>query len=249
VIVVLLLAMAATPGAAAGAPPLLRGLETRTIILTYHDMVPKRDKAALWFDCTPQEFNDQLDWLVIRGASFISIQQLYEHLTKGSGLPPNPVMVTFADNYMGFYKRALPIIRKRKLPVTMFVHTDFVGSKRGRPKMTWEQLAELDKEGLVTVASQTRSHPKDLTTLSNEKLRYELRGSKDLLEERLGHPVPYLAYPNGKFNSRVATFAAAAGYTMAFTEEQRPAELSPSIFEVARYVHTRYQQAWGDTQR
>ncbi len=230
-------------------PPLMKGLDTRTIVLTYHDMVPVRDANALWFDCTPEELRDQLDWLTTRGAHFISIQQLHSHLTTGSGLPKHPVLITFADNYLGFYERALPILRERKIPITMFVHTDFVGSKVGRPKMSWNQLRELDREGLVTIASQTRSHPADLRKLSPERLREELVGSKAALEKHLGHPIPFLAYPNGKFDARVAKAASHAGYLMGFTEEQRPAELSPSVFEVARYVHTKFNRAWQDAER
>jgi peptidoglycan/xylan/chitin deacetylase (PgdA/CDA1 family) len=161
-------------------------------------------------------------------------------------MPPKPVVITFADNYLGFYRYALPILRRRKIPAVMFVHTDFVGSSVGRPKMTWDQLRELDKEGLVTIASQTRTHPADLRTLSDRALREELLGSKRILEASLGHLVRFLAYPNGKFDSRVARAAKDAGYEMAFTEEQMPAERSPSIFKVARYVHTKYRRAWAD---
>ena len=225
---------------------MMKGLPATTVVLTYHDMVPVRDSKALWFDCTPKEFEQQLDWLTIRGASFITIEQLYRHLTSGAKLPPKPVAITFADNYQGFYTYALPILRKRKIPVAMFVHTDYVGNSQGRPKMNWGQLTELDREGLVTVASQTRTHPADLRTLSESALAEEFSGSKRALESRLGHSIPFLAYPNGKFDRRVAGAAQKAGYKMAFTEVLLPAERSPSIYMVARYVHTRYQRAWAD---
>jgi peptidoglycan/xylan/chitin deacetylase (PgdA/CDA1 family) len=219
------------------------------VVLTYHDMVQVRDAKSLWFDCTPAELTQQLDWLSSKGASFISVDQLYQHLTAGAGLPENAVLITFADNYRGFYDHALPILRERKIPTVMFVHTDFVGSTQGRPKMTWEQLVELDREGLITIASQTKSHPADLRKLSGKQLMDEIRGSKTALEERLGHRVRYLAYPNGKFNVEISRAASLAGYDMAFTEEQTPAEVSPGIFEVARYVHTKYQTAWNDATR
>lgn len=229
-----------------GQGELRRALPTRTPVLTYHDMIPSRDSGSLWFDCSVSEFESQLDWLAKRGAHFISTKQLYEHLTAGTPLPAKAIAITFADNYLGFYNNALPVLRRRHIPVTMFVHTDYVGSPVGRPKMNWSQLKELDREGLVTVASQTRTHPEDLRTLSDKALREEMTGSKRALEKQLGHPVPYIAYPNGKFDSRVAKAAAAAGYKMAFTERLNPAEKSPSIYTVARYVHTKYRQAWGD---
>lgn len=216
------------------------------VVLTYHDMVPRRDGRALWFDCTPKELEDQLDFFQKRGASFVSIAQVEAQVRQGRRLPKNAVAITFADNYEGFYRYALPILRRRKIPVTMFVHTDFVGNRNGRPKMTWEQLKELDREGLVTIASQTRSHPADLRTLSDAQLEKEFRGSKEVLERQLGHEVPYLAYPNGKYNFRVAKAAEAAGYRLAFTEALKPINQAPNRFMIPRYVHTKYKRAWSD---
>lgn len=235
--------------AVAGFPqtaPLRRDLQTRTPVLTYHDMVPARGAGTEWFDCTPAEFRAQLDWMAARGAHFISLDQLYRHLTGWTPLPPHAVVITFADNYLGFYLRALPILRQRHIPAAMFVHTDYVGSPIGRPKMSWAQLADLDREGLVTISSQTQTHPKDMTALTDGALQKELVGSKQALERHLGHPIFYLAYPNGSYDARVAGAAEAAGYKMAFTEVLTPAERSPSIFMVARYVHTKYRRAWSD---
>jgi peptidoglycan/xylan/chitin deacetylase (PgdA/CDA1 family) len=228
---------------AATQSPKLMNLPPQTVVLTYHDIIEKRDDKALWFDCTGEELRRQLAWMKARGCHFISIFQLYRHLTKGEKLPFKAVLLTFADNYLGFYSRGLPILRELKIPSVMFVHTDFVGSKVGRPKMNWDQLIELDRGGLITIASQTRTHPADLRQLSGEQLRWEFVGSRRVLEAKLGHPVHYLAYPNGKFDRRVSTFAEAAGYTIAFTEEQRPAESAPNLFEIPRYVHTKYKTA------
>jgi len=227
-------------------PEIVAKLASRTPVLTFHDMVPSRDSGALWFDCTPDELTKQLNFFQAHGAHFISIAQLYRHLTTGSPLPKHAIAITFADNYEGFYELALPILRQRHVPVAMFVHTDFVGSPIGRPKMTWDQLKEIDREGLVTVASQTRSHPASLPALSAKALKNEMEGSKRSLEKHLGHRVDYLAYPNGKYDRRVADTAKAAGYLMAFTEVLTPAERSTSIFMVSRYVHTKYRKAWSD---
>jgi peptidoglycan/xylan/chitin deacetylase (PgdA/CDA1 family) len=238
--------MLATLAFVALQPEILKGLKTRTPILTFHDIIERRDKNALWFDCTTDEFRGILEWLRSRHASFISLDALYNHLTRGAELPRRAVAITFADNYEGFYLRALPILRKLQIPVEQFVHTGYVGSPIGRPKMTWAQLRELDREGVVTIGSQTVSHPADLRSLSDPKLAQEMAGSKHMLESQLGHPVPYLAYPNGKWNERALAAARSAGYLMAFTEELRPAEQTRSIFAVPRYVHTKYRQAWRD---
>jgi len=218
-------------------------LRTRTPILTFHDVIDRRGPDSVWFDCTTQEFVGILDTLGKRGFRYISLDQLYRHLVDGQSLPPKAIVVTFADNYRGFYDHALPILRKRHIPAAMFVHTGFVGSPVGRPKMTWAQLKELDREGLVTVASQTVTHPADLRNLSFTQQLKEMAYSKRDLERQFGHPVPYLAYPNGKFDATSMKAAQKAGYLMAFSEELAPAERSPSILAVSRYVHTKWRQA------
>lgn len=228
---------------------LFPNLKSATPILTYHDVIQTRGKHSLWFDVSVSELELQMDWLEHHGAKFVSIQQIYSHLATGSALPKGAIAITFADGYEGFYTRGLPILRKHHVPVAMFVHTDFVGDQHGRPKMSWDQLQELDREGLVTICSQTRTHPADLRNLSSASLAEELSGSKRILEQRLGHPVSYLAYPNGKFDSRVAHAAQKAGYSMAFTERLTTSEKSPNLFMISRYVHTKYQQAWRDAGR
>lgn len=229
-------------------PEILHGLPLRTIVLTYHDVIECRDAKSLWFDCTTAELKAQLDWMEKHGAHFISLSQLHQHLVSGTPLPSHPVAITFADNYLGYYLRAWPEFRRRHIPSAMFVHTGFVGSRVGRPKMTWDQLTELDRSGLVTVGSQTVSHT-SVTTLPPARVRVEFADSKRDLERHLGHAVAYLAYPNGSFDDSSARVAGATWYLMAFTERLNPAEGSPSIFEVARYVHTRYRQAWKDANR
>ncbi len=221
-----------------------KGLQTHVIVLTYHDVIESRDAKALWFDCTTNELEDQLNWMQKQGVHFISLDQLNAYLMKGSALPSKPVAITFADNYQGFWDRAYPVLRARRVPVAMFVHTGYVGDKaHGRPKMDWDELRTLDREGLVTIGSQTVTHPADIGRLSLQSQKDELSKSKAELEHRLGHRVPYLAYPNGKFSNTSMRLAAEAGYTMAFSEVTRPADLSPSIFAVNRYVHTKYRRA------
>ena len=220
------------------------GTAQMTPILTYHDVIPFRDSKSLWFDCTVAEFKEQIAFFRKKKAVFISIEQLRLGLQGRQSIPLNAVCLTFADNYLGFYQYAWPILKREKIPVAQFVHTDFVGSLIGRPKMTWKQLLEIERSKLVTVASQTCSHPADLTKLSDDQLTHELQDSKRILEQKLGHPVSAIAYPNGKYDLRVAKAASKANYLIGFTEVTQPAQRKPDMFRVPRYVHTKYLRAW-----
>jgi len=228
---------------------MVRDLPPRTICLTFHDIVSERTSTSLWFDCSVPELNAELDCLTRRGAHFVTVDQLYRHLSSEAPLPAHPVCITFADNYLGFLTYAYPILSRRHIPCTMFVHTGYVGAGVGRPKMSWPQLQDLDRQGLVDVESQTVTHPADLRLLPDDRVQHEMEDSKHDLEKHLGHSIRYVAYPNGKFDTRSERAAKSAGYIMGFSEELRPAENSPSLFAVARYVHTKYKRAWIDANR
>ncbi|HWA83115.1 MAG TPA: polysaccharide deacetylase family protein, partial [Fimbriimonadaceae bacterium] len=113
-------------------------------------------------------------------------------------------------------------------------------------KATWAQLAEMRDSGLVTIDSQTVTHPADLRRLTSAQLDREMTESKQALLSKLGIVVRYIAYPNGKWDEEAVAAARRAGYLMGFTEELRPAEKASSILAVPRYVHTKYRQAWAD---
>lgn len=209
-------------------------------ILTYHDVTPRK---TVWFDCTPGEFSAQIGAMRRAGVTFVSLQRLYEARTGGRPLPPRAMAITFADNYRGFLLYAWPVLKKYGIPSAQFVHTGYVGSKVGRPKMSWEELRRLDRTGLVTVASQTVTHPADLRAMSDAAVLKEFVDSRVRLERKLGRPVRELAYPNGKYDARVAALAGRAGYRMAFTEVTRPSSAAPDLWRIPRYVHTRWREA------
>lgn len=226
-----------------------RCADSRIPVLMFHDIVKERGRHTVWFDCTIDELKEQLDFFKEEGANFLTLEQLHEHLTRGKAVPPKSVVLTFDDNYQGFYDLAYPLLKERQIPSAVFVHTNFVGDKSGdHPKMDWGTLKALDSEGLVTIGSHTLSHPAEFEKLDPEKQRQELTESKSTLEAELNHPVPYFAYPEGRGDEVTFQIAKDAGYTMCFTVAQGPSEQSPGILQVNRYVHTKYKDAWKQAQ-
>lgn len=228
-------------------PLSVRAQTARVPVIMYHDIIEKRGRGSVYFDCSRKEFQDQMDFLAEQGAQPITLEQLHKHLVRGEPVPDKAIVLTFDDNYQGFYDYAYPILKERGYPAAVFVHTNFVGDKTGaHPKMDWDTLRTLDGEGLVTVASHTLSHPEDMAKLPLEDQERELTESKTKLEAELGHPVPYFAYPNGTGDQATFDAAQRAGYTLAFTIVNGPAEESPGVLQVNRYIHTRLEKAWAD---
>ena len=216
-------------------------------VMTYHGVIGSRtQKDAVWFDCTLAEFEAQMQFLHDQGAQVITLAQLQRHLTLGEKLPDRAIALTFDDSYQGVYDFAAPVLARYGYPYAVFVHTNYVGSQQGRPKMTWNELRELDASGLVTIGSHSRSHPADMGLLTTAEQDDELQGSKKILEQELGHPISYISYPNGKADGASFKRARLAGYTLGFMEEWGPVEQSPGILALNRYIHIQLPRAWAE---
>ena len=88
--------------------------------------------------------------------------------------------------------------------------------------MSWEQIAELDASGLITLGAHTVNHPM-LASLADERLKAEVEGSRDaLMGFRSFRKV--FAYPYGDtpaIGARVEEAVRQAGFEAAFTTSER----------------------------
>jgi peptidoglycan/xylan/chitin deacetylase (PgdA/CDA1 family) len=91
-----------------------------------------------------------------------------------------------------------------------------------RLMMTWDQVVELHRSGLVTIGAHTCRHLV-LACLDAEEARAEIRGSRQELEKRLGAPIQHFAFPyggQGKVGAREVRLARECGLLTAVTTRQ-----------------------------
>lgn len=92
--------------------------------------------------------------------------------------------------------------------------------------MTWDEIAELARESLVTIGAHTVNHLL-LRRESDTVVHAELKNSRAALESKLGRPVRHFAYPFGDAGAagpREYAIAAEAGFDTAVTT--RPSVLT-----------------------
>ena len=186
-------------------------------ILMYHriDVVdPALPAITRHLTVDPRVFEAQMKWLVAHDYRAITQRQLFDALLGRGRLPTRPVLITFDDGYRNVFGKASPILQRLGLRATAYVIVERI-SKRDPSFLTWTQLRALERRG-VEIGSHTLTH-RDLTSLSRSELRRELRGSRILLERKLGHPVQALADPYGAHDARVVRMARASGYVLAVT--------------------------------
>lgn len=161
--------------------------------------------------CSIEDFVLGLERLVNQGYHFISITQLEKAVMNHEN---KFVIVTFDDVPKSVYDNAIPYLRTKGIPYTLFIGIDFL-NHNGYINAT--QLAELKRDPLCTIGAHTHTHP-HLRHLQN--LEYELKQSKEQLETLIGREVDYLAYPYGTIASvsrKVKNYARQCGYKMAFS--------------------------------
>lgn len=213
-------------------------------VLVWHDVLPSKE---VWFDTPLVTFQQQLEAIHKGGFHVIALQTLRDHLEQGAAVPSKPLVLTFDDNGSGIYADAFPLLRKYGYHATLFVHTNYVGKTTSKHHNTWEQLAEMERSGLIDVQSLTANHPPDLPKLSDALVVHELRLSKFSLETRLGHKVYALVYPYDNYDERIARLAYENGYELAFSEDWGNAGDSENLLLIHRYsVLTRFDQALRD---
>jgi len=211
-------------------------------VMMYHDILPKKE---VFFDVTPEELEADFKLIKSKGVTPISLDQLVIHLRTGSPLPEKPILLTFDDGYGGHYEYVYPLLKKYNYPAVFSVYTKNMGINTGRSHVTWEQLKIMVEDPLVTISGHSKTHPADLTKLSDEELIPEIIESKKLLEQNLGKSISYFTYPTGKNNERVRKLVREAGYIAAFTmddADEKFAGESENLLAIERFGQSRLEE-------
>ncbi|HSK70477.1 MAG TPA: polysaccharide deacetylase family protein [Pyrinomonadaceae bacterium] len=96
----------------------------KILILMYHRF--SREKNP--FKISSAEFAAHLEYLSKR-SRVLSLSETVERLQNKQPLPPNAAVITIDDGYADAYEIAFPILKKYKMPATLYAVTDFLDGK------------------------------------------------------------------------------------------------------------------------
>lgn len=139
------------------------------IVLAYHDV---RDDVGLDADKDPDATStdhlvSHFDWLKANGYHVVTFDQVKEASQGGRPLPPDAVLLTFDDSLESFYTRVYPLLRAYHYPALQAVVGSWMDLPDGKRMpyngsdcdrscfLTWDQVAEMQKSGLVEIASHS----------------------------------------------------------------------------------------------
>lgn len=171
-----------------------------------------------------KQFRGHVSALIDQGAHFRPLTYWINNTRQ-----VNDILLTFDDAFCRQLELARAVLTPLAIPAVAFVVADAVGASatwdyvgKRRRHATWTELREWVKEGF-DIGSHACSH-RDLCRLSDKALTRELESSKKQLEDELSVEVTAIAYPFGRSNRRVRTWAHAAGYRIGFGTRPSPAE-------------------------
>lgn len=196
-------------------------------ILTFHSVNYENDLISV----TPTNFDRQLSYLKTHGYKVISLDDLVEGMKNNRKFNHKTVVITFDDGRKDNYTYALPILKKYRFPVTIFLAANLVNNKAGF--LSWDEIRTMTKDN-VSFGAHTKNHAYLASIESEEALWDEIAGSKNMIENNINKPVGYFSYPHGAFNEKVKSIVKKSGFKGACTTNVGPGRFNEDIYALKR---------------
>ncbi|MFT5142180.1 MAG: peptidoglycan/xylan/chitin deacetylase (PgdA/CDA1 family) [Rhodothermales bacterium] len=183
-------------------------------ILFYHRIAPRIGGLPdPGLNVSPDRFRLQIEGLLERGFSFISLRTLIELTEAGKQIGEKTAVLTFDDAFAGVYRWALPVLVDLQIPATVFVVTRYAGQTVPMHfdmwglahhleapdttwrSMTWEECRSAERTGLVEIGCHTHAH--DNYAGKTTAFREDIRVAQSILKEQLGAERRLFAIPYG----------------------------------------------------
>lgn len=219
-------AQASSQAAASSQPVQMTG---KVPVLMYHSLQYDPSNPNNSARIKAEDFAAQMKWLHDNGYTALSLDQLYQGFSSGSGFPQKSVVLTFDDGYNDLYTNGYPVLRQYGFAATVFMISGDV-DKPGY--LTSDQLKVMSADG-VDVQDHTVTHPY-LDKLSYNSQYKELGDSRTALQGITGGTVQYVAYPYGHFDANTLKAAQALGYRMGFKMDGGWAAVGGNLLEIPR---------------
>lgn len=184
------------------------------VVLLYHHVSADTPAST---SVTPETFRRHLDYLAAEGFTVLPLSRVLETLARGGLLPERTVAITFDDAYRSVLDQAMPMLRERNWPFTVFVNTQAVD--RGyRTYLGWKELRQLLDAG-AEIGNHSHSHDHLVRRRQGEsEQQWSKRVVEDIglarqrLQEELGANGGLFAYPYGEHTPELKEIVGTLGF-------------------------------------
>lgn len=207
----LLLAVLCWPLLASAVPP-------HAVAFMYHRFGDDRFPST---NVTLEQFDAHLDWIAANDYRVWPLARIVETLQDGGEIPDKVLAITIDDAYLSVYEHALPRLRERDWPFTLFVSSDPVDDGLD-DYMNWQQLCQIQAAG-GELGNHSASHDFLVARRDGEdeadwrrRVRADIERGQRRLREETGqgtNRAMLLAYPFGEYDNSLTKLVAEMGYT------------------------------------
>ncbi|NIK78456.1 peptidoglycan/xylan/chitin deacetylase (PgdA/CDA1 family) [Paenibacillus castaneae] len=210
----------------------------------YHDIALVPLKAGT---LDVDRFEQQMQLLKHNGFHVLGMDTYLRFMLEKGTVPDNAVLITFDDGYESFYKLAYPILKRYGYPAVNFVIVSAIDDPAlpGVAKLTWEQMREMQKDGMgfyshtyemhhygavnaegaqtpVTARAiyDKKKQRKETEAEYAERVTLDLIKAEERLREELGNTDGVLAFPYGAYNEALLKLTEEAGIAITFTTKE-----------------------------
>lgn len=186
------------------------------VILQYHHVGVDTPPST---SVTPEQFEQHLNWIESNGFEVLPLPRIVETLTGEKKFRSDKVVaITFDDANISVCNVAWPILKKHRLPFTLFITTEAVENEFAT-QCSWDMLKDMVKSGLMTPANHSHRH---LNMISRNSLTEgvewkstmisEVSLAQELIQSKLGTASKLFAYPYGEYNSALSSLITELGF-------------------------------------
>ena len=126
-------------------------------VLCYHHVGPyiQTGPLANKYTVTPGTLRAHFDFLKENGYRMVSVEEYIRYNRGEISLPERSVLLTFDDAYASFYEQVYPLLQEYRYPALLAMVGIWQEAPPDEPDriLTWRQAREMEKSGLVEIAS------------------------------------------------------------------------------------------------
>ena len=236
-------------------------------VLSYHDIRDDvRESFKKWPESTAVDTRDlvlQLSWIKQNGFQPVSMQQIIDARRGGTPLPEKAILLTFDDGFSSVYHKVFPLLKQFNYPAVIALVGEWLETPADTSVqfgdiavdrsqfVTWDQVREMQRSGLVEVASHTyglhqgiitnpqgnllpaavgRIYRSDLPvgqqyeTDANyaARIKADFERNSALIAKHTGKRPRVIVWPYGAYNQTAADIAKAVGMPISLNLEPGP---------------------------
>ena len=229
-------------------------------IIMYHSILDNPSRAGDYV-ITPQQFEEDLQYLKANGYTTVVMADLIAYVTEGKPLPDKAVVLTFDDGYYNNYHYAHPLLQQYGMRAVISPIGVWSEHYTAHPTecdhdnyshLTWEQLTDMAASGVWEIQNHSydlhrlEQHQKgaaqrkgESDTAYRQRLSADLSTAQKLLVENVGVIPTTFVYPFGAVSNASQEVLEQLGFAASLSCEEHTPILTRDpacLWRMGRYL-------------